>query len=61
MVCATWTSRVCVIAVLERIHEPDHIFCAALYFGSGAALSFTINYLVNRAGVFRYREWVFRG
>ena len=49
------------IAVLERIHEPDHIFCAALYFGSGAALSFTINYLVNRAGVFRYREWVFRG
>ncbi|MEQ1608141.1 MAG: hypothetical protein ABL956_04100 [Hyphomonadaceae bacterium] len=49
------------IAVLERIHEPDHIFFTAPYFACGAALSFTINYVVNRAGVFRYREWVFRG
>jgi len=54
--CAAWTSRVFVIAVLERIHEPDHLFFAALYFGCGAALSFTINYVVNRAWVFRDRQ-----
>lgn len=52
--CA-FLARVSIIAILEFIHPADGLL-PVLYFGVGAGLSFTINYLVNRAWVFSGRS-----
>ena len=54
--CAAWISRVAVIAGLERIEEPHGIIMAGLYFGAGAGVSFTINFLANKFWVFGDRR-----
>ena len=48
-------ARISTIAILEAIHPADGIL-PVIYFGAGAGLSFTINYLVNRAWVFSDRS-----
>jgi putative flippase GtrA len=52
--CA-FLARISTIATLEFVHPPEGIL-AMVYFGVGAGLSFTINYLVNRAWVFSDRS-----
>ena len=52
--CA-FLARVSAIATLEFIHPPEGLLALA-YFIVGAGLSFTINYLVNRAWVFSDRS-----
>ncbi len=54
--CAAWISRVAVIASLERLAEPHGFIMAGLYFGAGAAVSFTINFLANKFWVFGDRK-----
>lgn len=51
--CA-FLARVAAIAALEFLHPADGLL-PVIYFGIGAGLSFTINYLVNRAWVFSDR------
>lgn len=53
---AAWFSRVAVIFVLETMREPDNVVLAFFYFGCGACVSFTINFVVNRFWVFRDRH-----
>ena len=48
---AFW-SRVGLIAVLEALHPPDALL-GTIYYGMGAAASFTINYLAGRLWIFR--------
>jgi len=53
LACA-FTARVGVIAALETLHPPDSLL-AALYILAGAGVSFSMNYLANRAWVFARR------
>ncbi len=50
LACA-FLARVGVIAALELLHRPDSLL-AGCYVLAGASISFSVNYLANRAWVF---------
>lgn len=54
--CIAWVSRIAVIAALERLQEPHGVVMAFLYFGAGAGVSFTINFVANKFWVFSERR-----
>ena len=55
VLCAAFAARILTIAILEYIREPDTVL-SIVYFGIGAGLSFTINFLANKLWVFRQRQ-----
>lgn len=55
VLCAAFAARVLTIAILEYIREPDAVL-SIVYFGIGAGLSFTINFLANKLWVFKQRQ-----
>jgi putative flippase GtrA len=55
VLCAAFATRIGVIATLEFFREPDTLL-SVVYFGVGAGLSFTVNFLANKLWVFRQRQ-----
>lgn len=53
LACA-FVARVGIIGALEFLHQPDGLL-AAVYVLAGAGVSFSVNYLANRAWVFARR------
>ena len=51
VLCCAFAARIGTIATLEWVY-PSSIFLGIIYFGIGVAISFSINFLVNRYWVF---------
>jgi putative flippase GtrA len=49
---AAFLTRVCLIAAMEAVHDPEALL-AAVYIGIGAVASLTVNFLLNRFWVFQ--------